>query len=405
MLSQMVRELAICFYLLIFKCLFTIFSLFPLKNKTTFVVSFGDNSQYVYEEILRQGIPTKVVFLCEQKAYNKFKDVQKADIILFEPRLVMNWLRSIFHLATSRHIFIDNYFGFLAAVSFRKEVQCIQLWHASGAMKKFGLEDESIKSRTNRAKERFLQVYHKFDQVVVGSEVMTEIFMRSFNLPKEKMLPTGIPRTDFFYNEEAKQKATMTLLSNHPILKDKKIILYAPTYRDNELTHFNLALDVEKMARELGPDYTLILRLHPAIVHKDDYTARYPDFVVDLSSSLYEINDLLAVADILITDYSSIPYEYSLLHRPIIFFTYDFEKYKQERGVMAGFEEQLPGPMVNDTESIIDLIQTNRFDLSQVEYYSEKWNQYSKGHSSQTLVSKLFLEYRPETQAEGALYK
>jgi CDP-glycerol glycerophosphotransferase (TagB/SpsB family) len=124
---------------------------------------------------------------------------------------------------------------------------------------------------------------------------------------------------------------------------------------------------------------------------------------VDLSSSQFEISDLLVTANILITDYSSIPYEYSLLHRPIIFFTYDLDEYKRKRGVMAGFEDHLPGPMVKDTESIIELIQTDRFDLSQVEYYSEKWNQYSKGHSSQNLVSKIFLENSPETQAEGAL--
>src|SRR4051812_38985280 len=269
MLLQMVRELAICFYLLTFKCLFAIFSLVPLRNKTTFVVSFGDNSQYVYEEIRRQHIPTDVVFLCEQKAFHKFKNVQQATAILFEARHVINWLKAVFHLATSRHIFIDNYFGFLAAVSFKKEVKCIQLWHASGAMKKFGLEDESIKSRTTRAKERFLQVYSKFDYVIVGSDVMAEIFMKSFNLKKVNILPTGVPRMDFFYDEEAKQKAVATLIHKHPDLKDKKIILYAPTYRDNELEHFNLVLEVEKMRQELGPEYKLILRLHPAIVSKD----------------------------------------------------------------------------------------------------------------------------------------
>ncbi|WP_256358199.1 CDP-glycerol glycerophosphotransferase family protein [Bacillus sp. sid0103] len=403
MLSQMVRELAICFYLFIFRCFFSIFSLVPLKNKTTFVVSFGDNTQYVYKEICQQHIPTDVVFLCEQKAFPKFKNVEKATTILFEVKYLINWTKSVYHLATSRHIFIDNYFGFLAAVSFKKEVKCIQLWHASGAMKKFGLEDESIKSRTDRAKERFLQVYSRFDQVVVGSDVMAEIFMKSFNLKKENILPTGVPRTDFFYNEEAKQKAIASLLHQYPSLKDKKVILYAPTYRDNELEQFNLVLELDKMARELGQEYRLILRLHPAIVRKDDYAVRYPDFVVDLSSRQYEINELLVAADYLITDYSSIPYDFSLLHKPIIFFTYDLDEYKQQRGVMEGFEESLPGPLVKDTESIIELIQNDRFDLTKVDYYSEKWNQYSKGHSSQNLVSEMFAEQCPQTHVKGAL--
>jgi teichoic acid glycerol-phosphate primase len=394
MLSQMVRELAICFYLFVFKCLFTIFKLFPLKDKTTFVVSFGDNSQYVYEEIRRQNIPTEVVFLCDEKAFDKFKDDPEATTILFKLQHIVNWGRAVYHLATSRHIFIDNYFGFLAAVTFKEEVQCTQLWHASGAMKRFGLEDESIRTRTTRAKQRFLQVYSKFDHVVVGSDFMAEIFMKSFNLSKEKILPSGIPRTDFYFNEEVKQKAVAALIHKHPILNGKKVILYAPTYRDHELEYFNLVLEIEKMAQELRSDYILILRLHPAIENKADYSTRYPDFVLDLSSSQYEINDLLVVADYLITDYSSIPYEFSLLHKPMIFFTYDLEEYRHERGLMGDFEENLPGPMVKRTDTIIELIKTGRFDLEVVDYYAEKWNQYSKGSSSQNLVRSLFTEHR-----------
>jgi CDP-glycerol glycerophosphotransferase (TagB/SpsB family) len=390
----MVRELAICFYLFVFKCLFTIFKLFPLKDKTTFVVSFGDNSQYVYEEIRRQNIPTEVVFLCDEKAFDKFKDDPEATTILFKLQHIVNWGRAVYHLATSRHIFIDNYFGFLAAVTFKEEVQCTQLWHASGAMKRFGLEDESIRTRTTRAKQRFLQVYSKFDHVVVGSDFMAEIFMKSFNLSKEKILPSGIPRTDFYFNEEVKQKAVAALIHKHPILNRKKVILYAPTYRDHELEHFNLVLEIEKMAQELRSDYILILRLHPAIENKADYSTRYPDFVLDLSSSQYEINDLLVVADYLITDYSSIPYEFSLLHKPMIFFTYDLEEYRHERGLMGDFEENLPGPMVKRTDTIIELIKTGRFDLEVVDYYAEKWNQYSKGSSSQNLVRSLFTEHR-----------
>jgi CDP-glycerol glycerophosphotransferase (TagB/SpsB family) len=390
----MVRELAICFYLFVFKCLFNIFKLFPLKDKTTFVVSFGDNSQYVYEEIRRQNIPTEVVFLCDEKAFDKFKDDPEATTILFKLQHIVNWGRAVYHLATSRHIFIDNYFGFLAAVTFKEEVQCTQLWHASGAMKRFGLEDESIRTRTTRAKQRFLQVYSKFDHVVVGSDFMAEIFMKSFNLSKEKILPSGIPRTDFYFNEEVKQKAVAALIHKHPILNGKKVILYAPTYRDHELEYFNLVLEIEKMAQELRSDYILILRLHPAIENKADYSTRYPDFVLDLSSSQYEINDLLVVADYLITDYSSIPYEFSLLHKPMIFFTYDLEEYRHERGLMGDFEENLPGPMVKRTDTIIELIKTGRFDLEVVDYYAEKWNQYSKGSSSQNLVRSLFTEHR-----------
>ncbi|WML24862.1 CDP-glycerol glycerophosphotransferase family protein [Neobacillus sp. OS1-33] len=370
-------------------------------NKTTFVVSFGDNSQYVYEEIRRQKIPMKVVFLCEEKAFHKFNDAREGTVLLFDVRHLIHWVQAVFHLATSRYLFIDNYFGFLAAVTLKKEVQCIQLWHASGAMKKFGLEDESVKTRSEKAKQRFLQVYSKFDQVVVGSDIMAEIFIKSFHLKRENILPTGIPRTDFYFNEEAKQQAKASLLHKHPVLKEKKVIIYAPTYRDDQLVHFNLVLEIEKMARELGSEYILILRLHPAIKNKEEYSTRYPEFVVDLSSDHYEINDLLVAADFLITDYSSIPFEFSLLRKPMIFFTYDFEDYKRDRGVMERFEENLPGPIVTDTDTIIDIIRNNRFDLNIIDYYCEKWNQYSIGRSSQNLVRHIYSKNHLENTSKG----
>ncbi len=388
----MARELAISLYLFVFKCVFSILNLLPLKDKTTFVISFGDNSQYVFEEMQRQKIQTEVVFLCKGNCIKKFAHYQYVTKIPFETYNLLNWFRAIYHLATSRYVLIDNYFGFLAAIHFKAGVECIQLWHATGALKKFGLEDESVQSRSLRAKQRFLQVYSRFHKVVVGSDVMAAIFKRSFNLKEENILRTGIPRTDFFFDGESKQRVLKALLHKHPEWKGKKTILYAPTYRDHELKEFSLKLDVEKMHRELGNDYILMLRLHPAIQHRLDFEKAAPGFLYDFSSDEYEINELLIAADILITDYSSIPFDYSLLHRPMIFFAYDLEVYEGRRGIFDGFEENLPGPIVKDTDSIVELVKQNRFNLNVVDYYAEQWNKYSKGDSSANLVRYLFLE-------------
>ncbi|WHY91234.1 CDP-glycerol glycerophosphotransferase family protein [Neobacillus cucumis] len=399
----MVRELAISFYLFVFKCVFSVFNLLPLKDKTTFVISFGDNSQYVFEEMRRQNVQHEVVFLCKGKSIPLFKGYKDVICVPFETYNMMNWLKSIYHLATSRHIFIDNYFGFLASVKFKEEVTCVQLWHASGAIKKFGLEDGAVKNRSERAKQRFLQVYQQFDKVVVGSDIMAATFMKSFNLKKENILTTGIPRTDFFFDEKEKQKAIQKLTRTHHILKNKKVILYAPTYRDHELENFSLQLNVEKMSKELGNEYILALRLHPAIKNTVDFSRLHSDFVVDFSSSQYDINELLAVADYLITDYSSIPFEFSLLRKPIIFFAYDLEEYKKGRGVLNGFEENLPGPIVKDTDAIIELIQNHLFNQKVVDYYAEKWNKYSNGRSSQNLVRYLFEEKKSQVEQRRAL--
>ncbi|MCM3567391.1 CDP-glycerol glycerophosphotransferase family protein [Neobacillus mesonae] len=387
----MARELAISLYLFVFKCVFSFFNRMPLKDKTTFVISFGDNSQYVFKEMQEKNIKTEIIFLCKGKSIIKFKDYQGVKKIPFETFSILNWFKSVYHLATSRYILVDNYYGFLASTRFRAGVECIQLWHASGAMKKFGLEDKSIKNRSKKANQRFLLVYNRFHKVVVGSDVMAETFKKSFNLEEENILRTGIPRTDFFFNEKEKQKVLDFLTVKHPGLAGKKIILYAPTYRDFQIDDFSLKLDIEKMHQELGDEYKLILRLHPAIQNLQDLMAVTSNFVYNFSSDKYEINDLLVIADILITDYSSIPFDYSLLHRPIIFFTYDLEEYKEMRGVIDGFEDNLPGPIVKDTDTIIELIKQGSFDLTKIDYYAEYWNKYSRGNSSSNLVNYLYV--------------
>jgi teichoic acid glycerol-phosphate primase len=391
----MVRELAIFLFLLLFKCVFFLLNLLPLKEKTTFVVSFGDNSKYILDEIRRQNIQVQVAVLCKKNRMSLFKDYKDIDLIPFVTLNIFLLLQSIYHLATSRFILVDNYYGFLAAVHFKKGVQCIQLWHASGALKKFGLEDESVKYRGSKAKRRFLQVYNKYHKVVVGSDFMAAIFIKSFNLKKEQILTTGVPRTDFFFNEKAVQNARQTLSLQHPVRKNKKVILYAPTYRDHELDHSTLQLDIGKMVEKLGNDYILFLRLHPAIGNTVTIPTQYPDFIVNVSSGQYDINELLVVADYLITDYSSILVEFSLLQKPMVFFIYDLEEYRRSRGVSEGFEKNLPGPIVSDTDSIIECIHTNRFDLDKINDYAERWNKYSKGHSSYNLVQYMFPQKKP----------
>ncbi|MFX3673141.1 MAG: CDP-glycerol glycerophosphotransferase family protein [Paenisporosarcina sp.] len=386
----MVRELAIFLFLFHFKFVFFLFNLFPIKEKTTFVVSFGDNSKYIVDEIRRQNIKVKVVVLCKRNVMRLFINNKDIDLITFETTNIIQWLQSIYHLATSRYIMVDNYYGFLASIHFKKGVQCIQLWHASGALKKFGLEDVSIKYRNPKSKQRFLKVYSKFHKVVVGSDVMAAIFIESFNLKKEQILTTGVPRTDFFFNEKAVENARQTLACQLPVKGNKKVILYAPTYRDHELDRFILQLDIGKMFENLGNDHVLFLRLHPAIQNSVILCDQYPDFIVDVSSGHYDITELLVAADYLITDYSSIPFEFSLLQKPIIFFAYDLEEYKLSRGILEGFESNLPGPIVRDTDSIIELIQSNRFDLDLIGWYAKVWNKYSEGHSSYNLVQYMF---------------
>src|SRR5699024_3793364 len=358
----MARELAITVYLSVFRLIFTLFKQFPQKEKTTFVASFGENILYTVNE-LEKHMKDQVVILKTSQCKTDFNHSSNRTILEFEILHVIDWLRSIYHLATSQKVLVDNYYGFLAVTDFRPDVQCIQLWHAAGAIKKFGLEDPSIENRSARANRRFRKVYDRFDFVIVGSEKMASIFKQSFDLSNERILRTGIPRTDFFFDDEAKEAAKNSLVADYPVINEKKVMLYAPTYRDNELDIGELKLDIEKMYQAFKHDYVLLLRLHPAI--NGEFQNKYPGFVINVSGN-YNINHLLVITDILITDYSSIPFEFSLLNKPMVFFAYDLDQYAIDRGFWETYEDLVPGPVVENTNDLVDVIRNRTFDLERI---------------------------------------
>src|SRR5699024_10217831 len=291
-------------------------------------------------------------------------------VLEFEVTSSFDWVKSIYHLATSRFVFVDNYFGFLAAVRFRAGVECIQLWHAAGAIKQFGLKDPSIEYRTERARRRFKKVYDRFDHVVVGSEKMARIFKESFGLSNERMLRTGLPRTDFYDDARDMERVATELQRAYPAIRDKKVMLYAPTFRDNALKSTELELDIGTLYRALGDEYVLLLRLHPAI--QGNFNNAYPDFVIDVTD-YPDIHHLLVVTDLLITDYSSIPFEFSLLGRPMIFFAYDLEEYEESRGFTADYEGMVPGPIVKTTDELISVVKSGDFHLDEVQEFAREW--------------------------------
>ncbi|WP_207368292.1 CDP-glycerol glycerophosphotransferase family protein [Heyndrickxia coagulans] len=395
----MVRELFISLYLLLFRVLFTLCKIFPLKRKITFVVSFEQNSLYVYEELKKHPVSFQTVFVCTSSCYRRVAEtVRQEKVFLFEMKNLQHFIRSLYNIATSKFVIVDNYYGFLAAARFKKGVECIQLWHAAGAVKTFGLEDKTIRTRGKRALKRFKKVYAHFDRVVVGSEKMKHIFMRAFGLPPENFLCTGIPRTDLFFDQNRIRDIKKKLYKQYPAFQKKKVILYAPTFRDPHLDQFEVPLDWGRLYDELKDEYIFAVKFHPA-VNKGAGLLQYPDFVMDCPHDM-NINELLLVTDYLITDYSSVPFEFSLLGRPMIFYPYDLESYQATLGLWEPYDQLVPGPIACTTAEMIDLIKTGSFDAGSIEAFSRTWNTYSAGHSSRDLVQYL----REQDEKKGRMY-
>ncbi|PFJ17426.1 CDP-glycerol--glycerophosphate glycerophosphotransferase [Bacillus cereus] len=385
----MIREIKIAIYLIIFKLLFNIFRVFSIQKKVTFIMSYGENALSIYEKMQEENLDFEVVFLYKPTCKYKLKDYPNLKSYQFETLSIVNMIEAIYHLATSKYTIIDNYFGFLSAIKFRKGTECIQLWHAAGAIKNFGLLAPAFKERSKRAQKRFVKVYNNFHRIIVGSDALATIYMNAFDLRPNQIIKTGIPRTDLFFDEVRQKKIVDKLLVENQILKHKKIILYAPTFRDEEIERFNLHLNIEEMYKALHQDYVLLIKLHPAIRDKIGNISEYRGFIFDYS--LYpNINELFLVTDFLITDYSSIPFEFCLLNKPMIFYPYDLEQYKQQRGIIGEYHFTVPGPVIYSTKELIEVIQNDNFNINNIKIFSKKWSQYSEGNSSKKFVDQIF---------------
>lgn len=376
------KKIAIYIYMLAVKVIGCLTRLFPVQQKVVFLISFEENPAAILKQMEHDKvIPNTVVF------YDPRLNVTKIslDFLKLKPKNIAQFIPLIFHLNTAKVIVTDNYFVELAGLKLRHGASCIQIWHANGALKKFGWEDKAAQQRTAVDKKRFQAVYKRFTNVVVGSDEMATIFQKSFLQDEAQMLKIGVPRTDYFF-DEAKLQASTDWTLNSLKLSNKKKLLYAPTFRDDELHSTSLHLNIAEMKQALGDDYQLILKLHPSI--SNDLEKLEDDFIVYANKET-PIETLLPVVDILITDYSSIPFEFALLEKPMIFYTYDLQEYNKARGLSDDYLETIPGPHVFTTTELIEEIKKASFDLGKVRQFAAKWNKYSDGHSSARFVSLL----------------
>lgn len=379
------KEWMINLFLIVNKILFNTCKLFKKSNNIVFISDFGDNTRHVIQALSEKGYED-IVVLKTAKCKRSFKDVGAREVVSFDIRKTPCYVKGLYRLATARTVVIDNYVPLLSVCHFNGDTEVIQLWHAAGAVKKFGLADPSLTYRTPQAIKRIQKVYERMDKVVVGSPHMASVFAKAFGKEQGDFLHTGIPRTDFFFDEKAMHQAKQRIRDAYPQLQGRKVVLYAPTFRDQELQKQKIPLDFVKIAEQLGDDYRLLIKLHPAVVH--DLKAMEHPFIISVDKS-FPLNELLLVTDFLVSDYSSIPYEFALLNKPQIFYPYDLAQYSMSRGFWDAYKEVVPGPVVDSDEELVHTIVNMDFDTAELEAFASLWNVYSDGRASQKLVEYL----------------
>ena len=295
--------------------------------------------------------------------------------------------------ADAKAILISTSNPLLSYIDLRPETKLIQLWHGVGMFKKCGWSnvDSSKFGESEKSRQEYDE-YKNYYAVTTAAEEQAWTFKDAMRLDESQIRAIGISRTDLFFDPEFASKSKRKLLDKYPQIGNRKIILYAPTFRGRVASgQAPDQLDIEMMADVLKDEYVLLIKHHGLSRNVPEIPASCKDsFAYDLGANpVIGIDRLLSVADICITDYSSVAFEYAILERPIIFFAYDIDEYLDERGMYYNYEEITPGPICKTTGEITEYIEKidELFDINEVRAFKNKYVNMCDGHATERTIA------------------
>ncbi len=281
-----------------------------------------------------------------------------------------SWLKVMYDIAASDYIFVDDYAPILGFFKLYKKTQLIQVWHAGVGFKsvgysRFGKEGSPFPTESG---------YKQVTYAIVGSENLRKVYQEVFGIEEEAVLPLGMARLDGFLDQNRIDSFREKFFAEYPQFQGKKIILFAPTFRGmgQPEAHYDYdQLDFQALYDFCGEDSVILFKMHPFIKGKVPIPDKCRDRLFDFSD-WPDINELYYVADLLITDYSSDFYEFALLEKPILFFTYDREIYELTHGVHRSIKETAPGKVCDSFEELLQALQKQDYDFEKTKQFAEE---------------------------------
>ncbi|MDR1722006.1 MAG: CDP-glycerol glycerophosphotransferase family protein [Methanobrevibacter sp.] len=362
----------------LFAFIFGLFRIFGVnERKISFIVphsaNIGGNIQYVYNEL-------------KSRDNFQFNFVAYSDYRLSPIKKIISYIKvfttGAYNLARSKYIFLNGEFRPLAFMKINKETVVVQLWHGSGAFKKFGLSSVKDPDLIYIGEK----VSHNLDIIPISSKNLIKFYTEAFGVEEEKILPLGVPRIDYYFENHDIDKIREDFNKKYPKAKGKKLVLYAPTFRESEGADEKILdnFDYKKFNKELSDEYFLIIKLHPIINQYNDLDSN--EFFTNLTNYENEM-ELLLISNILITDYSSIMLDFAILKKPMIFYPYDYEDYnKNERGFFFNYKECVPGKIVTTNDEIIQAIKKPDLDINKLNKFLKFQYDNLDGNSTKNIV-------------------
>jgi len=343
------------------------------------------NIKAVYERMLERGM---------DQDYQLLVSARPAAAV-HQGRL--SWISLVQKMAKSGIVFLDDHAPVLDWLLLDKDTKVVQLWHAGAGFKSSGYSRWGHKGCPSPQ-----SCHRQYSYGIAGSKSIAPFFSEVWGINDEQVLPTGMPRMDEFLNEAYRTETTERLYNEFPMCKGKKVMLFAPTYRgkNKKTAHYPYELiDFTKLYELCGDEYVVLFKMHPWVNQEVPIPEEYRDKFADVNK-YPNINDLFYITDLLVTDYSSNIFEYSLMRKPMLFFAFDKIQYSFSRGFHRPYEESAPGKVCYTFDQLMEAFQNEDFEYEKVEEYVTKHYDFIDSNSSDRVIDWIVLDKIPENLRE-----
>lgn len=348
-------------YKIILNIVYSFLKLFPTKKRILFLSRQSNNPsidyQLMIDDIKKRYSYYDIKVLTKRMVKTNIKDII---CYIFHP------FKQLFYLATSSICVVDGYQISVSVVKHKKNIRIIQIWHSLGAIKKFGYQ--SLKTPKEIKEARIMDMHNNYDAIICSSASTLPYYEEAFNYQENKFFICPLPRVDYLLDSLLNNKKKVYHL--YPNLKDKKVILYVPTFRKSN----NYKID--EVIKIFNDDtYELIIKKHPRM-----------NIAVDDKYKLVSSTELLGIADYIITDYSAISIEASIIDKPILFYVYDYDEYQELEGINIDLYEEFKPYVFKNIKSLYKCIKDNNYNLEVVKQFKNKYIENYKGKATKRLV-------------------
>ncbi len=356
------------------------------KNTILFMTEQSDriasNLKAVSDRMFERGMDKEYTILCSARAASE------------KGQGVKSWIVLMNKLSKSGIVFLDDHAPCLDWLKLTDDTKVIQLWHAGAGFKSSGYSRWGHIGCPNP-----VSCHRQYSYGIAGSKNIAPFFSEVWGMNDEQVIATGMPRMDEYLDEAHKKQKVEEIYAKYPLCKGKKVILFAPTYRGrNKKDAFYPyeLIDFEQLYSVCGDEYVVLFKMHPWVRKKVPIDKKYKDKFKDVAD-FPNINDLFYITDLLITDYSSNIFEYSLMKHPMLFFAFDKIQYSFSRGFHRPYEESAPGKVCYTFEELLEAIRTKDFEQEKVQEYVDHHFDYIDSGASDRVIDWLVLGNLPES--------